>query len=65
MHSNVIPGLGAYPHLARAFDAELSAVTRQNSVVACNKCKNNAYLKVVRKYQKLLDDAKKAGPRLN
>lgn len=55
-----LPELKKYPHLYRAFDAELSLARSNMSKAACAKCTNAAILKVVRKYQKLLDDIKKS-----
>ena len=54
------PGLKDFPHLMVAFDAEISAATRQAGSNGCSKCTNNKYLQIVRKYQKLMEDIKKS-----
>lgn len=53
------PGLKEFPHLYVAFDAEISTINRRSKNGGCSKCQNDAYLKVVRKYQKLMEDIKK------
>jgi hypothetical protein len=55
-----LPELKKYPELYRAFDAEISFARRNTASSSCSKCQNNAILKIVRKYQKLLNDVKKS-----
>jgi hypothetical protein len=55
----VIPGIKDFPNLRLAFDAEISSVTRSSSAASCAKCANNQYLKIVRKYQRLVQEAQK------